>query len=174
MVSVSFGVFTHYLSLILEERNLRKHEGFVKKLLCNSVKFRGKLVDKLKFVFLFGLLFMACSSHPRYHAGPKPTQGFRREGIASYYGPKFHGRKTSSGEVFDMNALTAAHNTLPFGTLVKVTNLSNGLSVIVRINDRGPFMKNRIIDLSYEAARRIGMLGPGTAKVRLEIVKKGE
>jgi len=73
-----------------------------------------------------------------------------------------------------MYALTAAHNTLPFGTLVKVTNLGNGLSVIVRINDRGPFMKNRIIDLSYEAARRIGMLGPGTARVRLEVVKKGE
>jgi len=72
-----------------------------------------------------------------------------------------------------MYALTAAHNTLPFGTLVEVTNLENDLSVVVRINDRGPFMKNRIIDLSYEAARRIGMVGPGTAKVRLEIVKKG-
>jgi len=141
--------------------------------MCNSVKFRGGLVDKLRFIFLLGLLFMACSSHPRYQAGPRPAQEFRREGIASYYGPKFHGRKTSSGEVFDMYALTAAHNTLPFGTLVKVTNLSNGLSVIVRINDRGPFMKNRIIDLSYEAARRIGMLGPGTARVRLEVVKKG-
>ena len=73
-----------------------------------------------------------------------------------------------------MYALTAAHNTLPFGTLVKVTNLGNDLSVVVRINDRGPFVKNRIIDLSYEAARRIGMVGPGTASVRLEIVKKGE
>jgi len=73
-----------------------------------------------------------------------------------------------------MYALTAAHNTLPFGTLVKVTNLGNDLSIVVRINDRGPFMKNRIIDLSYEAARRISMVGPGTAKVRLEIVKKGE
>jgi len=153
---------------------LRCYEGFVIKFLCNSVKFRGKLVDKFKILFLLGLLFMACSSHPRYQAGPRPAQGVRREGMASYYGPKFHGRKTSSGEVFDMYALTAAHNTLPFGTLVKVTNLENDLSVVVRINDRGPFMKNRIIDLSYEAARRIGMLSPGTAKVRLEIVKKGE
>ncbi len=153
---------------------MRKHAGFVKKLLCNSVKFRGKLVDKLKIFLLLGLLFMACTSAPRYQAGPRPTQGFCREGMASYYGPKFHGRKTSSGEVFDMYALTAAHNTLPFGTLVKVTNLGNDLSVVVRINDRGPFVKNRIIDLSYEAARRIGMVGPGTASVRLEIVKKGE
>ena len=125
----------------------------------------------LRSILLLGFLLMACSTHPRYQAGSRPSGGFRQEGIASYYGPKFQGRKTSSGEIFDMYALTAAHNTLPFGTLVKVTNLENGLSVIVRINDRGPFKKKRIIDLSYEAARRIGMLGPGTAKVRLEVVK---
>ena len=130
-------------------------------------------MGKIKWPFLFLLLIWGCTAAPRYQAGPRPAQGFRREGTASYYGPKFHGRKTSSGEVFDMYALTAAHNTLPFGTLVEVTNLENDLSVVVRINDRGPFMKNRIIDLSYEAARRIGMVGPGTAKVRLEIVKKG-
>lgn len=130
-------------------------------------------MGKIKWPFLFLLLIWGCTSAPRYQAGPRPAQGFRREGTASYYGPKFHGRKTSSGEVFDMYALTAAHNTLPFGTLVEVTNLENDLSVVVRINDRGPFMKNRIIDLSYEAARRIGMVGPGTAKVRLEIVNKG-
>jgi rare lipoprotein A len=89
-------------------------------------------------------------------------------GMASYYGKEFHGRKTASGEIFDMHKLTAAHKTLPFGTRVRVTNLENGRSVTVRINDRGPFKKGRIIDLSFEAARQIGMAG--TAKVRLAVL----
>jgi rare lipoprotein A len=92
------------------------------------------------------------------------------EGLASWYGGKFHGRLTSSGEVFDTNTLTAAHRLLPFGTLVKVTNLDNGLSTVVRINDRGPFVEGRIIDLSRAAADQIGMLGEGVARVSLEIV----
>ncbi|MCX8160461.1 MAG: septal ring lytic transglycosylase RlpA family protein [Candidatus Saccharicenans sp.] len=90
-------------------------------------------------------------------------------GIASWYGPEFHGRPTSSREIFDQNDLTAAHPTLPFGTMVLVTNLENGRQVTVRINDRGPFVKGRIIDLSYAAARLLGMVGPGTARVRLEV-----
>ena len=92
------------------------------------------------------------------------------EGLASWYGGKFHGRLTSSGEVFDTNTLTAAHRSLPFGTLVKVTNLDNGLSAVVRINDRGPFVEGRIIDLSRAAADEIGMLGQGVARVSLEIM----
>jgi rare lipoprotein A len=92
------------------------------------------------------------------------------EGIASYYAEEFNGRKTSNGEIYDMNTLTAAHQTLPFNTRVRVTNLDNGKSVIVRINDRGPFKDQRIIDLSLEAARSIGMIGPGTARVRIEVV----
>ena len=91
-------------------------------------------------------------------------------GIASWYGPGFHGRDTASGERYDMKALTAAHPTLPFGTVVEVRNVANGASVRVRINDRGPFKKNRIIDLSQSAARAIGMLGPGTALVELVVV----
>jgi rare lipoprotein A len=89
-------------------------------------------------------------------------------GIASFYGEEFHGRKTASGEKYDMHKLTAAHRTLPFGTKVKVTNIANGRSVVVRINDRGPFKKDRIIDLSFEAARRLGI--GGTAKVKLVVL----
>jgi len=92
------------------------------------------------------------------------------EGIASWYGGKFHGRLTSSGEVFDTNDMTAAHRTLPFGTMVKVTNLDNGRSAVVKINDRGPFVEGRIIDLSRSAAEEIDMLGQGVARVSLEIV----
>ena len=91
-------------------------------------------------------------------------------GVASWYGQEFHGRPTSSREVFDMNDMTAAHRTLPFGTHVMVTDLANDRSVVVRINDRGPFVRGRIIDLSYAAARVLGIVGPGTARVRLEIL----
>ena len=91
-------------------------------------------------------------------------------GYASWYGPRFHGRRTASGEIYDMNALTAAHKTLPFGTLVRVTNLQNGKSVVVRINDRGPYVKGRIIDLSAAAAKKIGLDKSGVAKVKLEII----
>ena len=92
------------------------------------------------------------------------------EGLASWYGGKFHGRLTSSGEVFDTNQMTAAHRTLPFGTLVKVINQDNGKSTIVKINDRGPFVEGRIIDLSRAAADELGMVGEGVARVVLEIV----
>lgn len=93
------------------------------------------------------------------------------EGIASWYGPNFHGKLTANGEKYDMYELTAAHRTLPFNTVVKVENLDNGQSVKVRINDRGPYAKNRIIDLSKKAAKKIGMLGPGTAHVALFLMK---
>ena len=93
---------------------------------------------------------------------------FAREGVASWYGPGFAGRLTANGEIFDPAELTAAHRTLPFNTHLRVTNLANGRSVIVRINDRGPFTGGRIIDLSRAAAERIGMIGSGTARVRLE------
>ena len=92
-------------------------------------------------------------------------------GIASWYGDPFHGQRTSSGEVYDMDAMTAAHRTLPFHTVVRVHNLDNGKKVQIRVNDRGPFVKGRIIDLSRAAAREINMVGPGTAKVRLEILR---
>jgi len=102
-----------------------------------------------------------------------PVFGFQ-EGYASWYGGKFHGRLTASGERFDTNMLTAAHKTLPFGTIVKVTNIANGRFTFVRINDRGPFVAGRIIDLSRAAAQEIGMLSMGVARVRIDIVSMGK
>jgi peptidoglycan lytic transglycosylase len=99
-----------------------------------------------------------------------PTVGTVQVGTASWYGPGFHGNPTSSGEIYDQNELTAAHQTLPLGTRVAVTNLQNGRTVEVRINDRGPFVDGRIIDLSYAAARNLGMIGPGTAPVRIQVL----
>lgn len=95
---------------------------------------------------------------------------FKQRGLASWYGRKFHGQKTSSGETYDMFAMTAAHKTLPIPSYAKVTNLANGKSVVVRINDRGPFHKGRVIDLSYAAAKRIGIVGRGSAMVEVERV----
>lgn len=99
------------------------------------------------------------------------SKDFRQRGIASWYGKKFHGRKTSSGEIYNMYALTAAHKTLPLGTHLRVKNLNNQQSVTVRVNDRGPFVRGRIIDLSYAAAKKIDMVSAGTAPV--EIVALG-
>ncbi len=93
-----------------------------------------------------------------------------QSGVASYYGPGFHGRRTANGETFNMHAMTAAHRTLPFGTQVKVTNLANGKSAIVRVNDRGPYANGRIIDLSVAAAKQIGSTNSGTARVTLEVL----
>jgi len=91
-------------------------------------------------------------------------------GVASWYGREYHGRRTASGEIFDMNAYTAAHRTLPFGTLVRVTSLRTGRQTVVRINDRGPFKRGRDIDLSYGAARALGIVELGVEKVRIEIL----
>jgi rare lipoprotein A len=105
------------------------------------------------------------------HTAPSAVPGeYTEEGVASWYGAPFNGRRTSDGEIYDMHQLTAAHRTLPFNAIVRVTNLTNGKQVNVRINDRGPFVANRIIDLSYSAAEAIGMVGPGTAEVRLDVV----
>lgn len=94
--------------------------------------------------------------------------GYRERGVASWYGKKFHGQHTSNGEIYDMYAMTAAHKTLPLPSYARVTNLNNGKSVIVRVNDRGPFLDNRLIDLSYAAAYRLGILGTGTGIVEVE------
>lgn len=104
---------------------------------------------------------------------PEPERQIvgEQSGMASWYGPGFHGNRSASGEVFNQNALTAAHRTLPFGTQVRVTNLNNGQSVVVRINDRGPFSGGRIIDLSRGAANEIGMVSSGTARVRVEVLE---
>ncbi len=139
---------------------------------------RGFAVGAAALAAALGL--SACTgSSPRFTASPVVrvvTGGpyfAREEGYASYYADEFHGRKTSNGETFDMNALTAAHKALPFNTRLKVTNLDNGSSVVVRVNDRGPFVEGRIIDLSLAGAKAIGMLGPGTARVLLEVIEFG-
>ena len=114
----------------------------------------------------------ATAKAPRPQPSP-PAKGkvlAREKGIASWYGGKFHGRKTASGERYDMNKMTAAHKTLPFGTRVRVTNLDTGRKVVVRINDRGPFIRGRVIDLSRAAARKMDMIQAGTARVLVEVL----
>lgn len=103
------------------------------------------------------------ASHVLYEHGE-----FIQEGLASWYGPGFHGRKTASGERYDQRDLTCAHRKLPFGTKLKVTNLRNGQELIVTVNDRGPYIRNRIVDVSHEAAKQLDFLHDGTAPVRLE------
>jgi rare lipoprotein A len=104
---------------------------------------------------------------------PAAMSPYTEEGVASWYGVPFHGRRASNGEIYDMHKLTAAHRTLPFDTVVRVTNLSNGKSTVVRITDRGPFVDNRIIDLSMAAAGEIDSIGAGVVPVRLEILSAG-
>ena len=116
----------------------------------------------LFFLFIF---FISEDTAEKFQQEP-----IRQEGIASYYGYKFHGKKTASGELFNMKELTAAHKTLPFNTLVKVTNLKNKKSVIVRINDRGPYSPKRIIDVSRAAAEEIEMIQSGLIEVELEVL----
>lgn len=146
-----------------------------------------------------GLALAGCATSPRFATkstppspmggnatesskseGSKPSRNssgkvlLTLEGIASYYADAYHGKKTSNGETFDMNDLTAAHRTFPFGTKVRVTNLENKQSVIVRINDRGPFKEERIIDLSLAAARELDLIKSGTARVKLEVLEWGD
>ena len=145
-------------------------------------------------VFIALYLLSGCTPSPRYTIGieikrktpgkktaneespptdssGKPIKGRKFRGIASYYAKDFHGKKTANGETFDMYGLTAAHKTLPFNTWLEVRNLSNGRTVIVRINDRGPFIPGRIIDLSYGAAREINMIKTGIQEVELTILR---
>ena len=103
----------------------------------------------------------------KWYQPRRSSYGFRQTGLASWYGEDFHGKKTSNGEIYDMYAMTAAHKTLPFNTYVAVNNLENGRKLKVRINDRGPFVRGRIIDLSYAAASKLGIVGPGTARVKI-------
>jgi len=106
-------------------------------------------------------------------SGAPAPAGYAEEGNASWYGEPFHGRRASNGEIYDMYKLTAAHRTLPFETIVRVTNLTNGKSTTVRITDRGPFVENRVIDLSLAAAREIESVGPGVVPVRVEVLSPG-
>lgn len=138
----------------------------------------------LCFIVLIGIIFMTCSTTGtgRRVNGDIPRSRDmldenRNEehlfiGYASYYAEKFHGKKTASGEIFDMNDFTAAHRTLPFGTICRITNLENNKSVVVRVNDRGPFVEGRIIDLSKSAAAVIGGIEAGVIKVKIDVLTK--
>lgn len=117
---------------------------------------------------LLALLLAGCSTSPFGGGGGDTGRDYRAEGKASYYGARHHGKRTASGERFNQNALTAAHRTLPFGTRVRVTNLRNDRTVVVRINDRGPYGRGRIIDVSRKAAEALGMLRAGVVPVRVE------
>jgi rare lipoprotein A len=117
-----------------------------------------------------GVLSVAAETPPPPLAGEEYFNRYQLEGMASWYGGKFQGRLTANGEVFDTNQLTAAHRELPFGTIVRVTNTLNGRVVVVRINDRGPFVDDRVIDLSRAAADIIGLTSAGVAPVRLEVM----
>lgn len=118
----------------------------------------------------FAVALGGCAKKRRVALAAPPVAGAVEAGVASWYGRPYHGRPSASGEIYDMDQLTAAHRTLPFGTLVRVRSLDNERSVQVRINDRGPFVEGRIIDLSRAAARDLRMIGPGTARVRLEVL----
>lgn len=127
-------------------------------------------VSSQRIGLILGLLLIA-GCFGNYQKSPSLGTHHSQDGMASWYGPSFHGKPSASGEPYDMWALTAAHRTLPFGTWVQVKKVSTGKTVTVRINDRGPFIKGRIIDLSYAAARDLAMIGEGTAKVILTILK---
>jgi rare lipoprotein A len=127
------------------------------------------------FLIHFGRRLLACALIASTATGcaatlPRGERHGDQVGAASYYGRDHHGRSTANGERFDMNGMTAAHRSLPFGTRVRVTNLDNGRQAVLRINDRGPFERHRILDVSYAAARRLGFAARGIARVRIEIL----
>lgn len=130
------------------------------------MKFRGTAALAASFILATSTLPIAQASFAQERVAVVQTLS----GVASWYGGRFHGRSTANGETYNQHALTAAHRTLPFGTEVLVTNQANGKSVVVRINDRGPFHGNRVIDLSQKAANQIGMVNSGTARVTVDVL----
>ena len=133
--------------------------------------------------FIMILAVSGCTSSPRYASKgyskktkqTKKTNHKKQQiGISSYYGTQFHGKLTANGEVFDMYGVTAAHKTLPLGTVARITNLENDKSIILRINDRGPYVGGRILDCSYGAALKLDFVGNGTAKVKIDVIEFGD
>ena len=138
-----------------------------------------------RILLIFSALIIACGSSISYGDYVNTTGWSRKQiesinnhpntqiGIASYYGKKFHKKRTANGEIFNMYKVSAAHKSYPLGTKVRVTNLKNGKSIKLVINDRGPFVKGRIIDLSYKAARKLDFVNQGTVKVRIDVIRLG-
>ncbi len=137
---------------------------------CGSRLFTRRRREALVLLVLVAAA-ISCARRKSVRTPVAPLPGSVEYGMASWYGYPYHGRRSASGEIYDMEKLTAAHRTLPFGAWVEIENLSNGRKVQVRINDRGPFVEGRIIDLSHAAADRIDMLRAGIAKVRLEVIE---
>ena len=155
---------------------------------------------KILVFFIIGILFIECTPAPRYKSGSSPEFASKKKeklksskknnkgtkkstfnksktvykGISSYYGPKFHGKLTANGEIFDMYGVTAAHKEFPFNTVVRVTNEKNEKSLLIRINDRGPYIPGRILDCSFGAAKKLGFVGEGTAQVKIEVLEWGD
>jgi rare lipoprotein A len=125
---------------------------------------RRFLPFRLALICIVGLFWVSCGGREVV----RPSPAYQQAGLASYYARSLNGRQTASGEIYDENALTAAHPRLLFGTRLRVTHVQNGRTVDVRVNDRGPFVKGRIIDLSYAAARKLGMLKSGVVRVKIE------
>ena len=140
----------------------------------------------IKFILIFAMFIVSCGSSIAYGDYVDTTGWSRKQiesikkhpqtqiGIASYYGKKFHKKRTANGEIFNMYKVSAAHKSYPLGTKVRVTNLENGKSIKLVINDRGPFVKGRIIDLSYKAARKLDFVNQGTTKVRINVIRLGD
>ena len=140
----------------------------------------------IKYILIFAMFIVSCGSSIAYGDYVDTTGWSRKQiesikkhpqtqiGIASYYGKKFHKKRTANGEIFNMYKVSAAHKSYPLGTKVRVTNLENGKSIKLVINDRGPFVKGRIIDLSYKAARKLDFVNQGTTKVRINVIRLGD
>jgi len=140
----------------------------------------------IRLILISSIFIVSCSSNIVYGDYVDTTGWSRKQiesiknhpktqiGIASYYGKKFHKKRTANGEIFNMNKVSAAHKSYPLGTKVRVTNLENGKSIKLVINDRGPFVKGRIIDLSYKAARKLDFVNQGTTKVRIDVIRLGD
>jgi len=146
------------------------------------------MINKLICFFVM-LIISSCTVSPRYNANSQNHKSSSTKsnksnntssnkniskGVSSWYGPNFHGKLTANGEVYDMYGITAAHKSLPLNTIVRVTNLDNGKSIILRINDRGPYVKDRVLDCSFGAAKKLGFYKKGTAFVKIEIIELGD
>ncbi|MDP6230064.1 MAG: septal ring lytic transglycosylase RlpA family protein [Candidatus Marinimicrobia bacterium] len=141
----------------------------------------------IRWLLVLSIFLISCSNSPRYRTGsnaprkkghiPLATKGKHAKvlyGVSSFYAEDFHGKLTANGEVYDMYGVTAAHKTLPLNTIARVTNMENDKSIILRINDRGPYVAGRILDCSYGAAKKLGFLVQGTTKVKIEIIEFGD
>ena len=142
--------------------------------------------NKILFIFILFILSFSCTVSPRYNASnhsidskiSKSDKNYSNKsvyrGVSSWYGPNFHGKLTANGEIFDMYGTTAAHKTLPLNSIVRVTNLENNKSIILKINDRGPYVGDRILDCSYGAAKKLGFDKAGTTSVEIRIIETGD